>query len=66
MEESGGGPAAGVQEMIAPGENRLTIIALAHNEARHLGPCFKSLQTLTSQPGVGTTMTLTAPIGGGS
>lgn len=58
METRGSGLTAGIQEMTAPTENRLTIIALARSEAKHLGPCFKSLQTLTSQLGVNTLIVL--------
>ncbi len=53
MEAGGSGFAAGVEEV-----NRLTIVALARNEARHLGPCFRSLQSLRSRPGVGTLIVL--------
>jgi (heptosyl)LPS beta-1,4-glucosyltransferase len=31
---------------MTPADTHLTIIALARNEARHLGPCFRSLQLL--------------------
>src|SRR5438128_2726695 len=44
--------------MIAPTKNKLTVVALARNEAKHLGPCFKSLQPLTSRPGVNTLIVL--------
>ena len=37
---------------------KLTIIALAHNEAKHLGSCFESLKSLTEQPSVETLIVL--------
>ena len=58
METRGCSHKASYQEMIPTTPNSLTIIALARNEANHLGPCFKSLRTLTSQPGVRTLIVL--------
>jgi glycosyltransferase involved in cell wall biosynthesis len=43
---------------MTPHDSRLTIIALARNEARHLGPCFRSLQLLVELSGAETLVVL--------
>lgn len=55
MEAGRSSSAVGAESMLA---RRLAVVALAHNEAKHLEACFRSLQPLTSQPGVGTLIVL--------